>query len=145
MKSKKNAVSFLGFTLIMFIILGVIMVFSAPVLKNRILDENSKQVEGDVEIEQSRSRNRNENRDESIGNSREIYELKNEILEEVDYRIKQASESQDEEVSDRYVCSIEGYVDDSGRPISINSDSRNDIQRLKNSGKKRFVFICEYR
>ena len=50
-----------------------------------------------------------------------------------------AEKSSSAGISDKYVCSIEGFVDSAGNVKEIGQDPNVDIRNQK------IVFVCEYR
>ena len=64
--------------------------------------------------------------------SRKFFEMESNIS-----RISNSASSTG--VSDKYVCSIEGYLDSSGSVREIGEDTSIDIRNQK------IVFVCEYR
>lgn len=120
---KKMAMSVLGYAIIVFIVLGVAMIVSAPFMLNKI-ENNPKQ--------QNNTKNKIEYKKD--------FEQPN-VMEEIERIERQLSarisnlEQGRKSVSDKYVCTIEGQLDDNGIVVPINTSSES---------YKKFVFVCEY-
>jgi len=46
--------------------------------------------------------------------------------------------------TDKYICSIEGKVDENGNIIPVNSSDNDIYNQVKLGAAQRFVFVCEY-
>lgn len=147
MLNKKSAMSTMGYAIVLVIILGIVMILSAPMMmgkykgdkKNidnnqeenydgrqnydgRVNDYQSSSSDGDVAVE---LRNL-----ESRINSR---------ISDLEARQAQNTSVQNQNVSDKFICSLEGNVDADGNVISIEGKSMDEVKRGK------MVFVCEYR
>lgn len=147
MLNKKSAMSTMGYAIVLVIILGIVMILSAPMMmgkykgdkKNidnnqeenydgrqnydgRVNDYQSSSSDGDVAVE---LRNL-----ESRINSR---------ISDLEARQAQNTSVQNQNVSDKFICSLEGNVDADGNVISIEGKSMDEVKRSK------MVFVCEYR
>lgn len=147
MLNKKSAMSTMGYAIVLVIILGIGMILSAPMMmgkykgdkKNidnnqeenydgrqnydgRVNDYQSSSSDGDVAVE---LRNL-----ESRINSR---------ISDLEARQAQNTSVQNQNVSDKFICSLEGNVDADGNVISIEGKSMDEVKRGK------MVFVCEYR
>lgn len=121
-KYKQIAMSGLGYAIVVFIMLGVAMIVSAPFMLNKI-ENNPKQ---------NNVRNRIEyKRDFEQPNVMEELER---IERQLSVRISNLEQGR-KTVSDKYVCSIEGQLDDNGIVIPISTSPES---------YKKFVFVCEY-
>ena len=122
MKNKYYGLSTMGYVIASFIAIGIIMIFSAPMLiDNFTLSENNK---GKIN---------NQISDKEI--SANVVEQLASKINKLDKRVSNLEENliNQQNVLDKYVCSIEGTLNAEGEvaPIDDNAD--------------RFVFVCEYK
>lgn len=160
---KRNAMSNMGYAIISVIVLGVIMIISTPMIidsyKVGNKDNSQNPSEESQNIDERRARDR-EDYNNSIGNvtERDILDMSNKIRRiesDFDLRIRELERNQREalgnnssgqtqgserEMSDKFVCTIEGNLDAEGNIIPL--DSKSVIQ----SGRKqKIVFVCDYK
>ncbi len=160
--NRKYAMSTTGYAIILVIILGIIMIISAPMLadksggkissnrekydNNRAFDPNISVKDRDLYYEGASSPVK--------GNPDNNYvdlmaKFKN-IEDQFAYRISSLEERQNvlesnlnsgenSPVSDKYICTIEGSLDEEGNVVPINPSNDEDLKEQK------FVFVCEYR
>ena len=110
----KSAMSGMGFAIAIVIMLGIVMIFSAPAM----LDGNKEPAKEEKTVVPNQ-------------NVSELQELENRL----NARIENLERNQSDGVSNRYICKIEGNVDENGTIVPINN----------NNNYSKFVFICEYR
>ena len=147
--SKKRAMSTMGYAIVLVIILGVVMIISAPMMINKYKKGNNSQYDNYVQSSEDQSKylpnNRVENQENTRENSDELFnQLRimedriNTRLEYLESRQNQNSDSS-QSSSDKYVCEIEGNVDADGNVTPIDNMSMNEVR------KRKIVFVCEYR
>ncbi|MFQ8626493.1 MAG: hypothetical protein ACLSA2_08580 [Candidatus Gastranaerophilaceae bacterium] len=149
--NKNFAMSALGYVIILVIILGIVMIISAPMMadkykKNGNLSKNnnSKSEYQDENYKDDRDRDYyNESVSDDYASKDDLMQLENNFSRkffEMESNISRISNSASSTgVSDKYVCSIEGYLDSSGSVREIGEDTSIDIRNQK------IVFVCEYR
>lgn len=147
--SKKKAMSTMGYAIVLVIILGVVMIISAPMMIDKYKKGNNSQYDNYVQNSEDQSKylpnNRAENQENTRENSDELFnQLRimedriNTRLEYLESRQNQNSDSS-QSSSDKYVCEIEGNVDADGNVTPIDNMSMNEVR------KRKIVFVCEYR
>ncbi len=159
---KRNAMSNMGYAIISVIVLGVIMIISTPMIidsykvgnknNNSNVQENQN-IEGRHARNEDVYRNSNLNVSESdmINLTDRIRSLENDfgarirLLEENQKEMaannsSRQSQSSEKEISDKFVCTIEGNLDAEGNFIPL--DSKSSMQASK--GQK-IVFVCDYK
>lgn len=147
--SKKRAMSTMGYAIVLVIILGVVMIISAPMMIDKYKKGNNSQYDNYVQSSEDQSKylpnNRVENQENTRENSDELFnQLRimedriNTKLEYLESRQNQKSDSS-QSSSDKYVCEIEGNVDADGNVTPIDNMSMNEVR------KRKIVFVCEYR
>lgn len=159
--NKKIAMSALGYVIVLIIILGIVMIISAPMMADKYekkektspnFDRLSKFEDKNAGYDSSRDnyeeRRRSEERHRSEVNNDYVSKSDLEQIEnrfsskfyDIERRISDVAEkSSSSEISDKYVCSIEGFLDSAGNVKEIGQDSNVDIRNQK------IVFVCEYR
>lgn len=161
MKKRKYAFSTMGFAIVLVIILGIVMIISAPMMADKYKDKTPKN--SDYDEKYSSSKNEQEYYDNKSSDNisynydrleREISRtrddvsaLESRILNQVDFKFREEMQRRESSssVSDRYVCSIEGYLDVNGNVVPVNSDSNSDrANDARTSLTKKFVFVCQY-
>lgn len=156
MLSKKSAMSTMGYAIVFVIVLGVIMIVSAPMLmskykgdKNSTNDDRNYNEERYSDKENSRyddARDRdgehykdsdsNNDSSEVVNQLRMLEDRMNSRINSLEARQSQSQSGQI--ASDKYVCSIEGNVDADGNVTPIDGMNLEDVKR------KKIVFVCEY-
>ena len=144
---KFNAMSTMGYAIVCVIILGIIMIVSAPMLvkdvdKNKSLDKKTEEYTHYEEPKRYESEN---NYSYDITNSDEYRELENRLMSRINDLESQlqnnsnANYSQQHEIktNDNYLCSVEGVVDSNGNVSPINGPYLLQSQKI--------VFVCEYK
>lgn len=114
-----NAMSPIGYLIVVVVLLAFCMIISAPFL----LEDSKENSAKDVNPEFLRGREYTASNSNNSGLEQRVNDLENQIN-----LIKNAS-------SDKYVCVIEGKLDDNGNVVSVDKVTNN----------KKFVFVCEYR
>lgn len=160
---KRNAMSNMGYAIISVIVLGVIMIISTPMIidsyKVGNKDNSQNPSEESQNIDERRARDR-EDYNNSIGNvtERDILDMSNKIRRiesDCDLRIRELERNQREalgnnssgqtqgserEMSDKFVCTIEGNLDAEGNIIPLDSKSV-----MQSGRKQKIVFVCDYK
>ena len=105
--NKKSAMSALGYAIVIVILLGIGMIISAPMMLDKYNSENTqtKQIEKYSELQELESR--------------------------LSSRISRLERNQ----TDKYVCTIEGNLDDEGNIVPVDSVNASE----------KFIFVCEYK
>lgn len=154
---KKLAMSTLGYAIVLVIILGVVMIISAPMMvdkfKNKehnnqqeiIPDDSRKDSERDdvyddsssVPVKDYSNRSSELYYDEMINIERRMNaRIDNLEMRQRDIQNYQSSKTS---VSNKYVCTIEGTLDSNNNVVPLDGQNSSDIRSQK------FVFVCEYR
>lgn len=131
---RRLAMSAMGYGIVFVIILGIIMIVSAPMLVNNTKKENN----------QSTNENISENDADNVRGSRENFdnsELQNleqrltARIENLENRQNSQQSSSSSSSTNKFVCTMEGALDASGEVIPLETPNRSD----------KIVFVCEYR
>lgn len=143
---KLNAMSTMGYAIVCVIILGIIMIVSAPMLVNDVNskktphNDNYKTYEAPKQAEPENYYNNN------VTNSEEYRELENRLMsrindleEQLQNNNSNANYQQTHEMrtNDNYMCSVEGVVDNNGNVSPISGPYLLQSQKI--------VFVCEYK
>lgn len=153
MLNKKSAMSTMGYAIVLVIILGIVMILSAPMLMGKYKgdkknhDNNQEQNYDDRrDYDGRRDYNNDENDYQSSSPDSDVtVELRNlesrinSRISDLEARQAQNSSVQNQNISDKFVCSLEGNVDADGNVLSIEGKSMDEVKRSK------MVFVCEYR
>lgn len=147
MLNKKSAMSTMGYAIVLVIILGIVMILSAPMMMGKYkgdkknVDNNQEQnyddrqnYDGRVNDYQSSSSD-----DDVAVELRNLESRINSRISDLEARQAQNTSVQNQNVSDKFICSLEGNVDADGNVISIEGKSMDEVKRSK------MVFVCEYR
>ena len=150
--SKKTAMSTLGYAIALVIILGVVMIISAPMMIDKYKNNKESPNDSYSKNDDYRSRYSREDREENYNASQrdtssdEVYEQlrimedrMNSRLNLIESRQSKTSTMPQQSTSDKYVCEIEGNVDADGNVTPIDNMSMNEVR------KRKIVFVCEYR
>ena len=146
---RKNAMSITGYAIVLVIMLGIVMIISAPMMMDKYKkDKNSPNKNYSQEEYNSKSdRDNRENiddkndynsQDDVSRRLRVMEDTLNARLDSIESRQAQRSTTT-QSISDKYVCEIEGNVDADGNVTSIDNMSMDEVKRRK------IVFVCEYR
>ena len=153
---KKIAMSALGYAIVLVIILGVVMIISAPMMadkfKNKehnnqqdsISDDTRSSSERDEYYDSSSSRPVKDDRGGSDYLFIEVRIIERSINDRIDnlelrQREMQNKQTNSASVSNKYVCTIEGSLDANNNVVPLDAQNSADIKSQK------FVFVCEYR
>ncbi len=121
---KKFAMSVMGYAIVTVIILGIVMIASAPMLVN-----NTKEKKVSEPVQRSEERTVSEN-------SSDLRRVEEYLLSRIDeLERRQSSNNESNTVRDKYVCTIEGTLDDDGNVVPRETFEQTD----------KIVFVCEYR
>lgn len=121
--NRKNAMSTMGYIIVLFIILGVVMIVSAPMMLNKAKDRNGL----------SGKDFRNESQTEYYNISEELRRVEESLsarINELENATQSSSRNSSETVQNRYICTKE-------------RSPENELEPL-DGGTKKFVFVCEY-
>lgn len=122
---KRFAMSVVGYAIVTVIILGIVMIASAPMLIN-----NTKEKKASEPVQQSREERMFS---ENYSDLRRVEEYLSSRIDELERR--QSNNNESNTVRDKYVCTIEGTLDDDGNVIPREIFEQTD----------KIVFVCEYR
>lgn len=144
MKNKK-AMSTIGYAIVCVIILGIIMIISAPMIidsnKNKNNPDNPSNQEESSDYEPYSSDNSDINVVEEMQN---IESRLNSRISDIEARQnnqpQQNYSNSSAPVTNKYVCSMEGTLDRDNNVIPLNSQ-----QPSANLQNQKIVFVCEYR
>lgn len=151
MKNKK-AMSTIGYAIICVIILGIIMIISAPMIidsnknKNKNNPNNPPNQEESSDYEPYSSDNSNINVVEEMQN---IESRLNSRISDIEARQNNQpqqnysnnySSNNNSEITNKYICTMEGTLDKDNNVIPLNSQQPSTS--LQN---QKIVFVCEFR
>ena len=147
MLNKKSAMSTMGYAIVLVIILGIVMILSAPMMMGKYKDDKKN-----IDNNQEQNYDDRQNFDERVNDYQssssdgdvavELRNLESRInsrISDLEARQAQNTSVQNQNVSDKFICSLEGNVDADGNVISIEGKSMDEVKRSK------MVFVCEYR
>ncbi len=147
--SKKRAMSTMGYAIVLVIILGVVMIISAPMMIDKYKKGNNSQYDNYVQSSEDQSKylpnNRVENQENTRENSDELFNQLRIMEDRINTRLEYLESRQNQNSgssqssSDKYVCEIDGNVDADGNVTPIDNMSMNEVR------KRKIVFVCEYR
>lgn len=149
MKNKK-AMSTIGYAIVSVIILGIIMIISAPMIidsnKNKNNPNNPPNQEESSDYEPYSSDNSNINVVEEMQN---IESRLNSRISDIEARQNNQpqqnysnnySSNNNSEITNKYICTMEGTLDKDNNVIPLNSQQPSTS--LQN---QKIVFVCEFR
>lgn len=154
---KKLAMSALGYAIILVIILGVVMIISAPMMADKFKNKEHNNLQESISDNSRRNPERDEVYDSSSsrpvkdyrgGGSESFYDEMRNIERRMNSRIDnlemrqrdiQNYQNNKTSVSNKYVCTIEGTLDASNNVVPLDGQNSSDIKSQK------LVFVCEYR
>lgn len=128
--NNKKGLSVIGYAICLVIILGLVMIISAPMMVNRV--ENNVRKEEILPVQTPAE----EVPDNYV--MAEIRSVESSLSSRISYLERRQSEN-NSSVSDKFVCSIEGTANDNGDVIPLSGRGNIDIKSQK------IVFVCEYR
>lgn len=147
MLNKKSAMSTMGYAIVLVIILGIGMILSAPMMMGKYKGDKKN-----IDNNQEQNYDGRQNYDERVNDYQssssdgdvavELRNLESRInsrISDLEARQAQNTSVQNQNVSDKFICSLEGNVDADGNVISIEGKSMDEVKRSK------MVFVCEYR
>lgn len=158
---KRNAMSNMGYAIISVIVLGVIMIISTPMIIDsyKVGNKDNSQNPSDYQNREERHvRGRDDYNSDINVTERDMFDLTEKIRNiEVEFegRISELernqremagnnsskqSQSSEKEISDKFVCTIEGNLDAEGNLIPLDSKSV-----MKSDKKQKIVFVCDYK
>ncbi len=165
---KRYAMSNMGYAIIFVIVLGIIMIISTPMIidsyksgnKNNQQNISERRYDEERQNEELRQTREKRYRDNSFDNDANMINLSdkiNSIEINFDSRIRTLEQQQrellennnsarervqnpQEEVSDKFVCTIEGNLDSEGNLVPIDSKSSAQTNR-----RQKIVFVCDYK
>lgn len=159
---KRYAMSNMGYAIVFVIVLGIIMIISTPMIIDNYKVENKDKRQNVYENPNNAQEQLREKRygDDSYSNDNDMINLTNKVSNmerRFDSRLRALEMHQDEllensnsarervknpqeDVSDKFVCSIEGNLDSDGNLIPIDSKSSAQINR-----REKIVFVCDYK
>lgn len=147
MLNKKSAMSTMGYAIVLVIILGIVMILSAPMMMGKYkgdkknIDNNQEQNYDDRQNYDGRVNDyQSSSSDGDVAvELRNLESRINSRISDLEARQAQNTSVQNQNVSDKFICSLEGNVDADGNVISIEGKSMDEVKRSK------IVFVCEYR
>lgn len=122
---KKFAMSVMGYAIVTVIILGIVMIASAPMLINSTKEKKTPEPVQQSSEEKMFS--------ENSSDLRRVEEYLSSRIDELEHR--QSNNNESNTVRDKYVCTIEGTLDDDGNVVPRDTFEQTD----------KIVFVCEYR
>ena len=147
MLNKKSAMSTMSYAIVLVIILGIVMILSAPMMMGKYKGDKKN-----IDNNQEQNYDGRQNYDERVNDYQssssdgdvavELRNLESRInsrISDLEARQAQNTSVQNQNVSDKFICSLEGNVDADGNVISIEGKSMDEVKRSK------MVFVCEYR
>lgn len=155
--SKKFAMSALGYAIVLVIILGIVMIISAPMMADKFKNKEHNNQQDSISDDTRSSSERDEYhdssssrpvKDDSGGGSdylfnevRNIERRMNDRIDNLELRQREMQNNQTNStsVSNKYVCTIEGSLDENNNVVPLDAQNSADIKSQK------FVFVCEYR
>lgn len=164
---KNFGMSNLGYAIILVIIVGIVMIISAPMIvnSNKNKDVNSNNISDNKDMsnydkdkldnsgndnnipEDRRNNNENSNMDEvaTISSMRDLEQRVNSRIDGVEIRLNDfinnmQSQTKPANTSENYVCSIEGRLDANNNVVPIDTPQNSvDVKSQK------LVFVCQYK
>lgn len=149
---KKLAMSALGYAIVLVIILGVVMIISAPMMADKFKNKEHNSQQERVSDNSPGSPEHNDvyepvqdyKGESSYAFSEEMRNLEmrmNSRINDLEMRQRDIQNYQNNKtsVSNKYVCTIEGTLDVSNNVVPIDTQNSSDIKSQK------LVFVCEYR
>ncbi len=137
---KKNGMSGIGYAIVLVIVLGVIMIASAPMLvdKNNVeapqektaaVPEPKRQIHEESNFDYEQIRHQIENLEDRLSSRISNLEMSQQ---------QNKNKSPNSSLQNKYICSLEGSLDEEGNVIPLN-EPNPDNQR-----NQKIVFVCEY-
>lgn len=125
-----------GYAIILILFVAFVMIFSSPMVVRNYKDANSSNSETTY-TSQTKLPEVNEYNESDKKNDNYIAEVERRLNDRLDDIERRTSQNQiyGPQISDKYICSIEGGLDEDGVVVPINPDNP----------PAKFVFACEYR
>lgn len=121
--NRKSAMSNMGYAIVSVIVLGIIMIISAPMFVTSAKKEQPEPIS-------------NYEREEIRSDDSELRLLEERLTSRIDDLERRQSDARNNSsTSNKYVCSIEGKVDENGDVVPLDDSERGE----------KIVFVCEYR
>jgi len=121
--NKKSAMSAMGYAIVAVIVLGIIMIVSAPMLVNNVKEEKKPEPEYNYE------------KKEIPQDNSELKAIEQRLSMRIDDLERRQANRQENTVTDKFVCSLEGKLDGNGEVVPVDIYDRTS----------KIVFVCEYR
>ena len=141
MKNKK-AMSTIGYAIVCVIILGIIMIISAPMIIDS--NKNKQDVDSQPTREESHDSEPMPDNQDIVSEMQNIESRLNSRINDIEARQsnqpQQNYSNSSASVTNKYVCSMEGTLDRDNNVIPLNSQ-----QPSANLQNQKIVFVCEYR
>lgn len=130
---KKFAMSAMGYGIVSVIVLGIIMIISAPMIVNNSKREKTQTPNENIEnienVDPQPPANTSNNFDYS-----ELQSLEERLNARIDSLETRQNSQPAPSSSNNYLCTMEGALDASGEVIPLESPNRTD----------KIVFVCQY-
>ncbi len=150
--NKRCGMSAIGYAIATVILIGIVMIFSAPMIVDSYNMDSGKKNNKNNNITpaapapapQHYPVNNSSANQDYMNVAQEIRNLEERLTMRIsDLEQKQANndrmQSQESDVTDKYVCSIEGLLAENGDVVPLNDS------HIENTTAKKFVFVCEYK
>ena len=145
MNIKRTGLSTMGYAIVLVIILGVVMIISAPMMADKYNNDKKEQEQQQDNSDTELSETRDYYENTLINITDEIHNIENRLTSRIDdlemrqNQMQQSTSAPPSEpvVSDKYICVIEGVKNEYGNTVPLNPDMDISSQRI--------VFVCEYR
>lgn len=145
MNIKRTGLSTMGYAIVLVIILGVVMIISAPMMADKYNNDKKEQEQQQDNSDTELSETRDYYENNLINITEEIHNIENRLTSRIDdlemrqNQMQQSTSAPPSEpvVSDKYICEIEGVKNEYGNTVPLNPDMDISSQRI--------VFVCEYR
>lgn len=140
----KKAMSNMGYAIVCVIILGIIMIISAPMIIDRT---KNKEANSQPNQEENRDYDQYASDNRSVDIVAEMQNIESRLNSRIsDIEARQNNQSQQNysngsssPITNKYVCSMEGTLDNDNNVIPLNTQQPENLQNQK------IVFVCEYR
>ena len=144
--NRKKAMTTMGYAIVSVIVLGIIMIISAPMIING--NKNKNNADSQEYQEDRRDYDKYSSDDRSVDVVAEMQNIESRLNSRInDIEARQNNQSQqnysnnnNSNVTNKYVCSMEGTLDSDNNVIPLNSQQPSSS--LQN---QKIVFVCEYR
>lgn len=142
---KNKGLSTIGYAIVLVIILAVVMIISAPMMADKYKGDKEKQQTQKDAMQNRQSSRQSRSDDIMLFVHEEMRNIESRLSSRIDTLEMRQSElnssgsesNYNQEISDRYVCEIEGIKNEFGNTVPITDDTDITAQKI--------VFVCEYR